>query len=112
MKKFLRVIAAALVVFMIGGVIISRMLSPVSLSKEYINSLIESKSIENISWEDFEHFEHQDVGHGNYVFQYPLADGAYLYLSGADLKSPPMFIYIVDENGNITDLKNENEIIH
>lgn len=105
MKNKLSATFIVLVVLIIGVVIISSWQNPL-LSREYVNALIESKGVDNISWSDFDKYSHQDIGSGNYIYQYRLSDGADLYLSGADLDSTPTYIYIVDESGKRIDLKN------
>lgn len=73
-----------------------------TLSLDYVKQIVNEKGKDNVSWEDFGDFKHQDVGSGNYVYQYELEDGSSLFLSGTSLKYPPQYIFIVDaENGRI-----------
>ena len=74
-------------------------------STSHLSMDIESKGINNVTWEDFEKYTYQDIGSGNYIYQYELPNGFYLYLSGSALDTPPTYIYIVDRNGNRIDLK-------
>lgn len=75
-------------------------LSTPALTKAYITSLSEKKGTENITWDDFKKFNHEDVGSGNYVYKYSLKEGGYLYLSGPDLNSTPMKITITNKDGS------------
>lgn len=78
------------------------------LTMNYIDKLITDKGAENLSWKDFEQFPHKDIGSGNYVYQYDIEGGSLLYLSGPSLSSPPMYIYIIDSEGNRKDIKDTN----
>lgn len=46
-----------------------------------------------------------DIGSGQYVYEYDMADGSYLYLCGSELSVPPTTIYIVDADGKTTQIK-------
>lgn len=75
------------------------------LSMDVVNSIIESKGINKVTWEDFKEYTYKDIGSGIYIYQYELPNNSYLYLSGSHLEIPPACIYIVDKNGKRTDLK-------
>ena len=75
------------------------------LYKTYVDDLITEKGKENISWEDFEDFSHTDIGSGQYVYEYAMADGSHLYLCGPDLSIPPTTIYIIDADGKTIQIK-------
>ncbi|MCI8291667.1 MAG: hypothetical protein HFJ25_05420 [Clostridia bacterium] len=102
MKKFVGIFVV--IVLMIGVFFIHQS-STSHLSIDIVNSIIELKGINNVTWEDFKEYTYQDIGSGNYIYQYELSNGFYLYLSGPTLNTPPTYIYIVDRNGNRTDLK-------
>lgn len=102
MRKKIYILIFVTVSIVIGGYIFTS-----NLSEKYVNLLITIKGIDNISWHDFERYSYQDIGSGNYVYQYELSNGSYLYLSGPELTSPPVYIYIVNEDGIRIDLKNE-----
>ena len=91
-------------ILIMGMVVISLKDSPI-LYRTEVENLIMIKGVNTISWNDFDKYEHKDVGSGNYVYQYELVDGSFLYLSGNSLDSPPMYIYIVDRNKERVDLK-------
>ncbi|MFU0826529.1 MAG: hypothetical protein ACFWTJ_03185 [Lachnoclostridium sp.] len=93
-----------IIIFISSG---SRHSSP-KLTISYIDELVKIKGAENLSWEDFDEFPHADIGSGNYVYQYEIAGGSHLYLSGPNLSSPPMYIYIIDSEGNRKDIKKSN----
>ena len=46
-----------------------------------------------------------DIGSGQYVYEYDMADGSHLYLCGSELSVPPTTIYIVDADGKTTQIK-------
>ena len=46
-----------------------------------------------------------DIGSGQYVYEYDMADGSHLYLCGFELSVPPTTIYIVDADGKTTQIK-------
>lgn len=46
-----------------------------------------------------------DIGSGQYVYKYDMADGSHLYLCGSELSVPPTTIYIVDADGKTTKIK-------
>ena len=46
-----------------------------------------------------------DIGSGQYVYEYDMADGSYLYLCGSELFVPPTTIYIVAADGKTTQIK-------
>ena len=46
-----------------------------------------------------------DIGSGQYVYEYDMADGSHLYLGGSELSVPPTTIYIVDADGKTTQIK-------
>lgn len=95
-----------ILLFVIVSIVIGGYIFTSNLSQKYVNMLIAIKGIDNVSWQDFERYSHQDIGSGNYVYQYELSNGSYLYLSGPDLASPPIYIYIVNKDGTRVDLKN------
>ena len=68
-------------------------------SKNYVNLIILVKGKENMTWNDFSRFSHNDIGSGQYVFEYPLVGGSHLYLAGSELESKPDYIYIIDRDG-------------
>ena len=68
-------------------------------SKNYVNLIIHVKGKENMTWNDFSRFSHNDIGSGQYVFEYPLVGGSHLYLAGSELESKPDYIYIIDRDG-------------
>ncbi|KIR01153.1 hypothetical protein P261_02894 [Lachnospiraceae bacterium TWA4] len=59
---------------------------------------------ENITWEDFERFPHEDIGSGRYIYKYDMVDGNSLILNGNKLDSPPECIYIIDSNSSIKEV--------
>ena len=103
MKKVIKILSL-LAIFVIGGGLIFQPLSS-KLTMDDLKTIIELKGIDNVSWDDFKRYSFQDIGSGNYVYQYELVDGSHLYLSGSDLDSPPTYIYVIDEDGNRSDLK-------
>ncbi len=107
MKKKAVGIFVLLVVLVMGGFFIYHIhqstTSPLSIDD--VNSIIESKGIDKVTWEDFNRYPHQDIGSGNYIYQYELSNGLCLYLSGPDLNIPPTYIYMIDQYGNRNDLK-------
>ena len=68
-------------------------------SKNYVNLIILVKGKENMTWNDFSRFSHNDIGSGQYVFEYPLVGGCHLYLAGSELESKPDYIYIIERDG-------------
>ena len=46
-----------------------------------------------------------DIGSGQYVYEYDMADGSHLYLCGSELSVLPTTIYIVDADGKTTQIK-------
>ena len=46
-----------------------------------------------------------DIGSGQYVYEYDMADGSHLYLCGSELSVPQTTIYIVDADGKTTQIK-------
>lgn len=103
MKKVIHIFVI-LIVLVIGVFFVNRS-STSYLSLDIVNSIIESKGINNVTWEDFKEYKYQDVGSGNYIYQYELSNGFYLCLNGTALDIPPTYIYVIDRNGNRTDLK-------
>ena len=77
----------------------------VGLCKAYIDDLVSEKGKENISWEDFDDFSYTDIGSGQYVYEYNMADGSHLHLCGSDLSIPPTTIYIIDADGKTIQIK-------
>ncbi|EEG92240.1 hypothetical protein ROSEINA2194_03884 [Roseburia inulinivorans DSM 16841] len=103
MKRYVSIFIVLIV--LVIGVFFVHQSSTSHLSMDIVNSIIKSKGINNVTWEDFEKYTYQDIGSGNYIYQYELPNGFYLYLSGSALDTPPTYIYIVDRNGNRIDLK-------
>lgn len=66
-------------------------------TKEYVLKLVEEKGIDNISWSDFNHLEHEDVGSGNIVIKYKLKN-AELLLVGLSYDEHPKKIVILEKN--------------
>lgn len=73
--------------------------NPSLLTREAVYHLVEAKGANNITWSDFEQYPYKEVGSGNYVHEYLLADGSKLYLSGASLSQVPMYVSIVNQEG-------------
>ena len=46
-----------------------------------------------------------DIGSGQYVYEYDMADGSHLYLCGYELSVSPTIIYMVDADGKTTQIK-------
>ena len=46
-----------------------------------------------------------DIGSGQYVYEYDMADGSHLYLCGSELSVPQTTIYIVDADGKTMQIK-------
>lgn len=93
------------IVIFILVIVIMCLQNSMDLSVKEVDALISSKGIDSISWGDFEKYPHKDVGSGNYVYRYELSEGSYLYLSGGDLDTPPMYIYIIEKDGKRVNLK-------
>ena len=74
-------------------------------SKNYVNLIILVKGKENMTWNDFSRFSHNDIGSGQYVFEYPLVGGSHLYLAGSVLESKPDYIYIIERDGTKIDIR-------
>lgn len=74
-------------------------------SKNYVNLIILVKGKENMTWNDFSRFSHNDIGSGQYVFEYPLVGGSHLYLAGSELESKPDYIYIIERDGTKMDIR-------
>ena len=74
-------------------------------SKNYVNLIILVKGKENMTWNDFSRFSHNDIGSGQYVFEYPLVGGSNLYLAGSELESKTDYIYIIERDGTKIDIR-------
>ena len=74
-------------------------------SVSYVSLIAAVKGQEKLSWDDFSRFSHTDIGSGRYVFEYSLAGGSCLYLSGSNLDLPPENIYMVRRDGVTSVLK-------
>ncbi|KFI52643.1 hypothetical protein BBIA_0324 [Bifidobacterium biavatii DSM 23969] len=70
-----------------------------------MNDVISSKGIDNVSWDDFNQYPHQDVGSGNYVYRYDLPDDTHLLISGPNLDDPPMSVTFIGTDGTEIKLK-------
>ena len=64
MKKFVGIFVV--IVLMIGVFFIHQS-STSHLSIDIVNSIIELKGINNVTWEDFKEYTYQDIGSGNYI---------------------------------------------
>ncbi|MBW3092445.1 hypothetical protein KIH79_05705 [Bifidobacterium sp. 82T10] len=76
-----------------------------SLPEGYVNDVVSSKGIDNVSWDDFSQYPHQDVGSGNYVYRYDLPDDTHLLISGPNLDDPPMSVTFIGTDGTEIKLK-------
>ena len=83
MKKVITILSL-LAIFVIGGVLIFQPLSS-KLTMDDLKTIIELKGIDNVSWDYFKRYSYKD--------------------SGSDLNSPPTYIYVLNEDGNRSDLK-------
>ena len=65
------------------------------LTVEKLRSIVAEKG-EDLTWSDFEAYEHIDVGSGIYIFRYPISEHLYLTVSGIP-DSKPFEIRLVSE---------------
>lgn len=93
-------LVAAFIIILVGTVVFMH-----TLSRTYISVIGEIKGTDNLSWEDFDQFPHEDIGSGWYVYKYDLSDGGSLFLIGDSLDKPPSSIYITEKDGSETIIK-------
>lgn len=56
---------------------------------------------EDLSWDDFKQYKHEDVGSGLYIFRYDIDEKYCLMIGGGKIQAPPMYmrlIYKGDDN--------------
>lgn len=64
----------------------------------------------NLSWSDFERYQHEDIGSGLYIWAYDLDENWRLLIGGGGLETAPMYIQLVsktDESVSI-DIRTES----
>lgn len=84
------------------------------LSVEKVMEL--SQKGNNLSWEDFEKYEGEEVGSGLYILVYEINDEYYLMIGGPDKEEAPMYVRLVrsENKDDFIDIRQENveEFIH
>lgn len=102
-KKFLYLfIGAVLLIFILGGHMKQKLDNTLSL--ESVNQILEAVENNVNVWSLLEKYDHQDIGSGNYIYQFELKEGGYLYLVGSSLKERPSRIYFIDKDNNYKDI--------
>lgn len=74
--------------------------SKVSTSED-VKKFVEEKGTNVVTWSDFEHLEHENIGKELIVELYNLKDGNILRLVGPSYERRPRWIVIQDDKGNI-----------
>lgn len=80
-------LVAVLIVLIVGTMVFMN-----TLSRTYITVIGEIKGTDNLSWQDFDQFPHEDIGSGRYVYKYNLSDGGSLFIIGDSLDKLPSTI--------------------
>lgn len=100
MKKIIKYIVLFLVIVIgVMVIMVAKEKENKELSLEIVNKIVQSEGVDQIGWTDFEKYDHSDVGSGNYVYQFPLKEGGYFYLSGPSLDKNPVSIFYIDQDG-------------
>lgn len=55
---------------------------------------------EDLSWDDFAQYKHEDIGSGLYIFLYDIDENYCLLIGGGGMQTPPMYIRLVFKAGN------------
>lgn len=73
------------------------------LTLEKVKELAEKG--ENLSWSDFEQYDHKDVGSGMYVYSYDIDKNFCLFIGGPNPQDDPLYIRLIHkgENGELVD---------
>lgn len=71
-----------------------------------VKKFITDKGVDEITLDDFEHIEHEDIGSGFYCYKYKLDDG-FLLLSTVNDEEHPFSVMLIDKEGEEISLKND-----
>lgn len=55
---------------------------------------------DDLTWEDFEKFPHEEIGSGLYIREYNIIGGGDLLIGGPSLDEEPWYIEIIDLDGD------------
>ena len=55
---------------------------------------------EDLSWDDFAQYKHEDIGSGLYIFLYDIDENYCLLIGGGGMQTPPMYIRLVFKASN------------
>lgn len=72
----------------------------ISTTDEIIK-FIEEKGKNNVTWKDFEHLKHEDVGSGLILEKYYLSDSNYLLLIGTSYEKKPEGVTLYDSSHKV-----------
>lgn len=75
-----------------------------------------AKKGENLSWSDFEQYDHEDIGFGLYIYAYDIDENNCLVIGGTNTQAAPMYIRLVHkvkdckfiDNGKYIDIRTES----
>ena len=73
---------------------------------ESVKKYIQDKGVDNITIDEFDHIDHEDIGSGFICNMYELTDGK-LLLSTVNDEQHPFAIVMIDKDGNETPLKTD-----
>lgn len=67
-----------------------------------------SKRKDDLSWDDFKEYNHDDIGSGLYIYNYPIDDNSVLLIGGKSLDEKPEYIYLEKSGGRKMDVRKDN----
>ncbi len=87
---------------------------PTKLTLEIVKEL--AKKGEDLTWNDFEQYNYEDIGSGLYIYHYNIDENYCLMIGGGDIQSAPMYIRLVSkpndsqfiDDGKYIDIRTEN----
>lgn len=71
-----------------------------------VKKFITDKGVDEITLDDFEHIEHEDIGSGFFCYKYKLDDG-FLLLSTVNDEKHPFSVMLINKEGEEISLKND-----
>ena len=69
-----------------------------------------SKQGEDLSWQDFQNYDNEDVGSGLYILKYDINEDYYLLIGGGNKHEKPMYIRLVKalDNEKYIDIRTDS----
>lgn len=64
-----------------------------TLTLEKVKKLAEKG--EDLSWNDFEQYDHEDVGSGLHIYRYDIDENYCLFIGGGSTQETPMYVQLV-----------------